>query len=41
MDYAKKHIKVNELSREVFDQINHVRLQKEMILLAELVRVRG
>ena len=40
MDYTKKYIKVNKLLEEVFDQINHIRLYKEMILPAELVRAR-
>ena len=41
IDYAKKCIKKQKLSRDKFNQINHIYIHKKLILLAELVGLRG
>ena len=41
IEVAREFIKEKELKVHCFDKINHVRLYKRMILLAELVGARG
>jgi len=39
--YAMEYVKEKNLKNEVFDLINHIRLYKQAITLAELVGARG
>ena len=41
MEFAADYAKEKELKNDVFDQINHVRLFKNIILLVEIVGARG
>ena len=41
MEYAEQYIKEKNIDDAIFNQTNHIRLYKEMIIPAELVRARG
>ena len=41
IEYAEQYIKEKNIDDAIFNQINHIRLYKEMIIPAELVRARG
>ena len=41
MKYIEQYMKEKDMDDAVFNQINHVRLCKEMIISTELVRARG
>ena len=41
MYYIEKYTKENNLDDAIFDQINHIRLYKKLIIPAKLVRARG
>ena len=41
IEYAEQYIKEKNMDNTIFNQINHIRLYKEMIIPVELVRVRG
>ena len=40
IEFAADYIKEKEMKNDVFDQINHIRLFKNIILLAQIIRAR-